>query len=112
MKPPKFLQIGARRYTVRVDRAELNALAVELRTGLYGVTDNEKMRITLAPSNSAVRQVETFMHEWLHTLCDLTGLNKDVGDELEEKFVTALAPALVDAMRRNPDAVAYVMSGS
>ena len=106
---PRFIQVGARRYSIRCSQADIDAESVEQGAELHGMTNTTAMRITLNPKNSPDRQRDTLMHESLHAILDLAGLNQDLGQEMEERVVNRLAPVLLDALRRNPRLVAYLM---
>lgn len=109
MPLPKGLLVGARRYTVICSQAGIDSESVERGEELHGVTNTSTMRVTLNPKNSADRQRDTLLHEALHTVLDLVGLNQDLGAEMEERVVNRLAPALLDLLRRNPRLVDYLM---
>ena len=96
--PPKRVVIGPFSYQVVVDADRLPA-------DLYGQCDKGKHVIALHPDQSAPRLRATLVHELLHALCDLTGLDDD---KAEERLVTVLAPALLAVLRDNPRLVAWL----
>ena len=91
-KPPASITVGPYRYGVTVDDARIPP-------DLYGLCDKGKHVVALHPDQSAVRLRSTLMHELLHALCDLTGVDDD---KAEERIVTVLAPALLALLRENP----------
>ena len=91
-KPPASVVVGPYRYRIVVDDARIPP-------DLYGQCDKGKHVVALHPDQSAVRLRSTLMHELLHALCDLTGVDDD---KAEERIVTVLAPALLALLRENP----------
>ena len=96
--PPKRVVIGPFSYQVVVDADRLPA-------DLYGQCDKGKHVIALHPDQSDPRLRATLVHELLHALCDLTGLDDD---KTEERIVTVLAPALLAVLRDNPRLVGWL----
>lgn len=97
-KPPTSVTVGPYRYKVVVDDARIPP-------DLYGLCDKGKHTISLHPDQSAVRLRSTLVHELLHALCDLTGVDDD---KAEERIVTVLAPALLEVLRKNPRLVDWL----
>jgi Zn-dependent peptidase ImmA (M78 family) len=97
-KPPASVMVGPYRYKVVVDDARIPP-------DLYGLCDKGKHTISLHPDQSAVRLRSTLVHELLHALCDLTGVDDD---KAEERIVTVLAPALLEVLRKNPRLVDWL----
>lgn len=110
-KPPATVQVGPLIYTVRVS-GERAADADS-----YGFTDHDKSEIVLdskiTPSHSRV----TILHELLHAVIkDAVGALRGGKAALlpdrdtEEQLVTAVAPWLLETLRRNPDLVTYLLA--
>lgn len=51
---------------------------------------------------------ETVLHELLHALLSLTGLDMDLGEKKAEDTCRRLAPALLDLLQRNPLVVNFL----
>jgi hypothetical protein len=98
-KPPARLQVGPFRYEVVVDDARIPP-------DLFGQCDKGQHVIALHPHQSPDRLRATLVHEVLHALCDLTGVDDDKG---EESIATALAPALLGVLRANPRLVEWLV---
>ena len=100
--PPRRLKVGPHRY------------AVECSTDLLfhgdrrGSTDVDRHRIIVASDLAPSLTRETVLHELLHALWDTTPLRLEPISKREEDVVTALAPPLLDTLRRNPKLVAYL----
>ena len=78
--------------------------------------DPEPNRITIKPGLHPDQEADTLLHELIHALTGSTGLTAS-GAVLEDsdtaEIVTAaLAPALLDMLRRNPDLVTYLAGGT
>lgn len=110
--PPSTIIVGPFTYDVVFDIGALAALAVKKGVAvdeLAGVLDAPSLRILVDPSTSPGRMVEVIAHETVHALFELLGLDELLGAK-EETVVRALAPALVDTLRRSPDLVAYIVA--
>lgn len=101
-QPPQAIQIGPYRFTVEEDKRLTEA------NNCYGRIDYTPQIIAIYPEMSQERTAAVLLHELLHGLWDLSHLGGYEGDE--EKTITALAPALLDTLRRNPDLVRYIMA--
>lgn len=100
---PKSVTIGPLTYTV--DRA---ADVVHDGCDCFGLTNHDKLLITLADDMPDSLEQMIFAHELLHTFCLQTGVGVD--SEEEEKLVLQFAPLLLQFIRNNPDAVEYLQS--
>ena len=105
---PSLIEVGP--YTYKVDDGELGLLRKEreFETGLYGYTDHLGLVIGIAPGVAEDNQTETLLHEVLHCIIRLMGL--DWSTEDEEKIIKRLSPLLIDTLRRNPGLVAYLLN--
>jgi hypothetical protein len=72
----------------------------------FGLTDHDKLTVTLADDMPESLEQMIFCHELLHTFCLQTGLSVDSNEE--EKLVLSLAPLLLQFIRNNPKAVEYL----
>jgi hypothetical protein len=82
----------------------------------YGFADTGRTVIVVDPAMSASKTRETVMHETLHTLMELVGVSKGgkfallADQDDEERLVTALAPWLLDTLRRNPALATFLLA--
>jgi hypothetical protein len=106
---PAFVQVGPFRYSIIIDQAAIDRASVESKVTLNGHTDHSEQRMTIAPDLADDRLVEVLVHEVLHAITNLVGLDNDLDDGHEEAVVARLAPAVVDLLRRNPDLVAAIV---
>ncbi len=109
---PAVVEVGPFRYTVTAD--ELERLRIEHAEArqLSGRTDHDLLRIyvdTTAAAGADTRR-DTLLHEVLHCLAFTAGLSAEWGSEKEETVVRRLSPLLLDALRRNPALVAYLLA--
>lgn len=104
MKVPKRLKLGAHVYEIRSDTDTARLLRDE---EARGDSRPDHLIIRLDADRPHTSVAETLLHEALHCVWNQTSLTVDLHDE-EEKAVTALAPLLLQLMRRNPDLVAYL----
>lgn len=110
---PGTVQVGPHVYTIVVDRKRAIDASVT-----YGFTHPDWSEIILGPDQCLSQQRDTVLHELLHALLALVGVNKG-GDRAllpeeddEERLVTALSPLLLDTLRRNPDLTAFLLDGA
>lgn len=108
---PRLIRVGARRYTVRCNQSAIDSESVEAGAELHGVTNNTAMRIVLNPKNSEDRQRDTLLHEALHAMFNVAGIDQDLGSDTEERVVNRLAPILLDVLTRNPALTEYLTGG-
>lgn len=103
---PGAVQIGPLRYRVITDKvavAKMQADASNPRC--MGHQDSGFQTITIDPSTAPDTQAETLLHEVLHAIWGVTGMSNHPVDKHDEYVITALAPALLDCLRRNPELV-------
>jgi hypothetical protein len=75
-----------------------------------GYTNTDAQHIVITTDLGHDRLREVFLHESLHAIKDATGLSRDIlGDaESEEAFCKRLAPVLLQWLRDNGAAVAWM----
>lgn len=81
------------------------------RHALFGVYRSATRSIALDDSMGFEKQRETFLHENLHLMFDLSGIDHVLNGQaagLDEYVASALAPVLMAWLRENPDAIAYL----
>jgi hypothetical protein len=107
MRPPARLHVGPHQYTVNVDAVRCRDL------GVRGQTDADALAILLNPALPISMQRDTLLHELLHALFDVQGTDVSdrplLDDDEEERLVRGLAPLLLDALRRNPRLVTFLL---
>ena len=100
---PKKVQIGPFVFTVRLDQFSKTVL-----TDSHGELDVDLLEIRLHPDRAELIIKETLLHEIIHGVCAVGGLDHELGADQEEKIVRRLAPILLDVLRRNPGMVEYL----
>lgn len=95
-KPPSKVQVGAIRYTIINEPLEGDA----------GETREYFQRIAISTGMGPDAERDTMLHEVLHAIWRQTPFRQH--DE-EERIIQALAPALLDTLRRNPKLTAYLL---
>lgn len=107
MPIPPVVTVGGRTYTIHSDE-ETSRLTSD--DGSRGMTFTERLRIHLNAEMPDDLIRETLLHECMHAAWDFVGLGKAGAiAEHEEQAIKALAPVLVDMLRRNPEIVAYLV---
>jgi hypothetical protein len=109
---PSVIRVGPRRYKVTSDRTRMGRLSRTERADLQGFTDHRALTIDIDPNQAPDEKADTLLHEVIHTVTNLTGLNGDWDAETEERVVNRLSPALLDVLRRNPTLVTYLLEES
>ena len=104
MNVPAQIALGPHTYEIRSDHETSTLLREDGKAG-----DSLRARLIIrvdaeVPHTSVA---ETLLHETLHCIWDLTPL-RDASDDEEERIVSALAPYLLDVLRRNPKLVTYL----
>lgn len=100
---PQRVQIGPFLFAIEMGETERTLL-----TDSHGETDLDKLIIRLHPDRADMISRETLLHEILHAVASVAGLDHELGAELEEKVVRRLAPILLDAFLRNSGLVKYL----
>lgn len=112
MTAPKTVRVGPHRISIEISTAAHNAAQVAETASLYGRYDPGANRITIQPDLHRDQEADTLLHELLHAVATGTGLTASGGAledaERQEVVVSALAPALLDLLRRNRTLVDYL----
>ncbi len=109
---PPEIKIGPYNYRIQISETAIAAASVVAQRGLIGSCDRRQTTLIIKPGLSPTMEVSTVLHEVIHAITDSTGLTETITHELEETIVNALAPTLLDTLRRNPQLVAYLLEGS
>ena len=64
-----------------------------------GITDRDRLTISISTNTAKQNLEETFVHELLHAMFYEAGLRLD--DELEHKIIYALSPVILRTFRDN-----------
>lgn len=99
--PPASIQIGPLRYSVEMNQRVADAASA------WGRIEFKSQTIALDPDQASDHMAITLLHEVLHGCWHHANIEAHGGDQ--EKEITALAPTLLDVMRRNPELVAFLM---
>ncbi len=105
MKLPRVIYIGPFVYEVQCSPISTLTLAAQQRIGECSYED---LAIRLAHSLAPGQTRETLLHEAMHALSNMAGLDHELGDEAEEKVVRRLAPLLLALLRDNPKLVRFL----
>jgi hypothetical protein len=100
VKPPATVVVGPHTYDVN--------LVDSISDTLIGDTDCVTLTIRVQAGMPESVTAEVVLHELLHAVWDLTPL-RDFDHAVEESVVSALAPPLLDVLRRNPKLVALLV---
>lgn len=89
------VKVGPIRYRITEDSSEIEE-------GRCGVTYKQTARIRINPSLSADVRKETLLHEMLHAICSICGIDDE--DRLtEEEWISRVSPILLMVLQENPD---------
>lgn len=94
--------VGPFTYTVNRDQAALDREAHSSARAIDGFVQRSRLEIVVSPDLAADYEREVVLHEVLHTVFGLVGLDD------EEDPVRRIAPVLLDVLQRNPDLVRYL----
>jgi len=120
VKPPRRTRVLGQTFTVGLvsnlrvpngefENPEINEDAAKL-IGVNGVCDSDQQVIWLERHAGHDGQRATFLHEHLHAIFAIAGMRADLlTAETEERVVKCLAPMLLDFLRANPKAIAYML---
>jgi hypothetical protein len=75
----------------------------------YGMTDKRSCTIWMNPNNAETFLRETLFHEIMHACQFIAGLSNSK-PVVGEDFITRVSPLYLDALRRNPGLVEYLMA--
>ena len=104
---PTTIDIGPHRYLVECTDDTSRRLQDDFSTG---DSTPDRLNIRLDGDRPHTVVAETLLHEVMHCAWHVAGLRShpDLGDDLQEQVICALAPQLLDALRRNPQLVAHL----
>lgn len=112
MAAPKTVRVGPHRISIKIDETAHNASQAAEQTSLYGRYDPATNTITVQPGLHPDQEADTILHEILHAVATGTGLTATGGaledQSRQEQVVSAMAPALLDLLRRNRALVDYL----
>lgn len=105
VKVPKAVTVLGHRYRIDSSKKVRKALR---RDEVNGYCFPDALLIEIDRSRPRGVQRRTVLHEVLHACWGVTSLP----DKHEEDVITTLSPILLDALRRSPEVVAFLMDGS
>jgi hypothetical protein len=110
MKPPKSINIGGYVYSVTVDEALANVVALDNGEGrVLGATRYRHQSIVLDPDQHPQQLRDTLLHEVLHALNDTAYALGDPRTPIEEETILRLTPPLLTLLRDNPKLVEFLV---
>lgn len=105
MKLPATIHLGA--HAFKVDASEEAGLLLHDESA-SGDSYPDRLLIRLDTNRPHTGIAETLLHELMHCVWAHTGLKAHAVSDHEEQVIAAVAPPLLEALRRNPDLVAYL----
>jgi hypothetical protein len=102
---PDHVDLGPHRYTIDASHEAATLLREDGSNG-DSRPDRHLIRLDIDRPHTAV--AVTLLHELVHCAWQHTNLRVDHDPDHEERIVTALAPLLLEAVRRNPTLTAYL----
>lgn len=107
MTLPKLINVGPFKCTVVRTEEAIQKASLEAGVELDGQWQARSLTIVIRPDLAADLEAETLVHEVLHVLFAIAGVEDDAGEQ--EAIVTRLSPLLLDTLRRNPLMVRYLL---
>lgn len=106
---PDKVQIGPMSYSVVCSEMAGAKIKNEAKnTDCLGLHEPKTQRISLDPDQGSDCEADTLLHEVLHAVWMIGGMQEGAASKHEELVVTTLATLLLDTLRRNPKLVAYL----
>lgn len=107
--PPTSVEVGPFVYAVNVDpAAHARVCRQENEPALSGHHDPIGLTISLDPEQHQSAARDSLLHEILHAVTCMSGLQEELGVDDDEKLVRRLSPLLLDVLRRNPTLVSWL----
>lgn len=113
LNPPRHVRVGPYTYRVNYSAAAADWASLEVDDYVRGYCQHLDALIIVRPQATHAQDAETLLHETLHALLEMIGIRNALdrlAPNLEEDVVAALAPALLDVLRRNPRLVAFLVA--
>lgn len=102
---PDHVNLGSHRISIDATEATARLLRDE---DSRGDSRFDQLLVRLDADRPHTAATETLLHELLHCCWNASALRALEVDEAQELVVTALAPPLLEILRRNPDLVTYL----
>ena len=109
MNPPKHVTVGPFRYRLVLDRAAIDRISAGEGERHQGLSDTDRLVVTVDPDLHPQIVRETVFHELLHCCFALIGASDCLSHEQEESVVRRLAPVLYGALRANEGLVSWLV---
>jgi hypothetical protein len=106
---PAHVDIGPHRYVID-SSPETGVLLHDEEN--CGDSRPDRCLVRVDASRPPTKVAKTLLHELIHCVWSHTPLRVAEFSGREEEIVSALAPWLLDMLRRNPDLVAYLLAAS
>lgn len=107
--PPKVVELVGQRFDVVLAPRWSEALNAHRSDPIgIGTSQIDAQRITIADNVGPDQIRDTLLHEILHCLGGTIGLFDD--GKVEERVIAALSPLVLDALRRNPELVRFLVA--
>lgn len=104
IRPPKRFRVLGQIHTMRFVAMPPDGW----RPTSVGGSELNEQAIWVRDDLSTHQQIETYLHEVLHSILYLGGIRQHMPDEDDEALVNALSPQLLHFLRDNPRVVAYL----
>ena len=107
---PQRVFVGPHCYRLLVDANAIAKASVQEGAPILGYCEKAETRIVIESNLVESLEREVVVHELLHAMCSLAGLDDELGEDVEERVVTRLAPIIVDVLERNENLCGYLSS--
>lgn len=104
---PAEVQIGPFTYDISTDPADLDAISDE---PVYAAINPSSLLIALEATQDIGQLRDSLLHEILHGVTFVAGLDQDIAPEMLEEIIYRVSPVLLDTLRRNPEVLGFLVS--
>lgn len=105
---PAKVRIGPVDYRISEDPGELLAQELGIGTQVFGMGDKAQQLIMLRPGMAPGFTRQIMLHEIVHQLFDVAGL--ELPTETEEQVCLSLQATLLGVLRDNPELTAWLVA--
>lgn len=100
---PAIVTVGPYRYDIVEDDGRI------ADEGANGKHYPDRLTIVYSTDPHPAKLQEVILHELMHALLTMAGLDQDLDEDHTEAVARRVTPWLLDVLRSNPDLVAYLV---
>jgi hypothetical protein len=104
---PATVEIGPFTYDVTTDPAEIDTITTD---AVLAAIDPASLLIGIEPTQDLGQMRDSLLHEVLHGITFVNGLDMEIDAAQLEEIVNRVSPLLLDTIRRNTALVAFLLA--